>query len=81
MCTGDDELRADIGGEGMSRTKTLKERVDQYAEEHMAAYEEWTHGGIVDMWLHEGKEAIVCIRYEDGQYWHYEETQEGLKWW
>lgn len=65
----------------MSRMKALKERADQYAKEHRAAFEKWEHGEVADVWLHEGKEAIVCIRYEDGQRWHYEETPEGLKWW
>lgn len=81
MRTGDDKLRTDIGDEEMSKMKALKERADQYAKEHRAAFENWEHGEVADVWLHEGKEAIVCIRYEDGQYWHYEETPEGLKWW
>lgn len=65
----------------MSRMKELKERVDQYAREHKKAFEDWTHGEVSDAWLHEGKKDIVCVQYEDGSWWHYEETPEGLKWW
>lgn len=65
----------------MSKMKELKERAEHYAEEHKKAFESWTHGEIVDAWLHKGNEKVVCVRYEDGRYWHYEETQDGLKWW
>lgn len=65
----------------MSKMKELKERAEHYAREHKKAFENWTHGGIAKAWLHEGNEEVVCIQYEDGQHWHYEETPGGLKWW
>ncbi len=65
----------------MSRMKELKERADQYAREHKEAFEDWPHGKVADARLHEGKKDIVCVQYEDGSWWHYEETPEGLKWW
>lgn len=71
----------DIGGKRMSRMKALKERADEYAKEHREAFESWTHGEIVSAWLHEGNPDVVCVRYEDGRYWHYKETPEGLRWW
>lgn len=65
----------------MSRMKALKERADQYAKKHREAFEKWTHGEITKVWFHEGNKNIVCIRYKDGRWWHYEETPEGLRWW
>lgn len=65
----------------MSKMKELRERAEEYAKEHKKTFESWAHGGIVDAWLQEGNVKVVCIRYEDGQYWHYEETSDGLKWW
>lgn len=81
MHSGIAELRMMRGGEGMSKMKELKERADQYAREHKEAFEDWPHGEVADAWLHEGKKDIVCVQYEDGSWWHYEETPEGLKWW
>lgn len=65
----------------MSKMKSLRERAQEYAREHRKAFENWTHGDIEKAWPDEGNEKILCIRYEDGQYWHYEETPDGLKWW
>ena len=61
----------------MSKMKELEERADQYAREHKEAFEDWPHGKVADAWLHEGKKDIVCVQYEDGSWWHYEETPEG----
>ena len=81
MHSGNAELRMMRGGGEVSKMKELKERADQYAKEHMKAFEEWKHGGVADAWLHEGNGNIVCVQYEDGSWWHYEETPEGLEWW
>ena len=81
MHSGNAELCMMRGGGEVSKMKELKERADQYAKEHMKAFEEWKHGGVADAWLHEGNGNIVCVQYEDGSWWHYEETPEGLEWW
>ncbi|XCP83596.1 hypothetical protein ABXS75_10925 [Roseburia hominis] len=43
---------------------------------HQKAVEKWQHGEIQDVWF--DQEGHLCIRYQDGMYWHYNERGE---WW
>lgn len=48
----------------------------QYFDAHKCATEHWTHGGIALVWTDEHDN--ICIRYEDGAWWHYNAKGE---WW
>lgn len=58
----------------------LKSRMDQLAlavfEQHKKAVEEWKHGEIAKVWFDHAYN--LCVEYEDGEYWHYNEKGE---WW
>lgn len=71
--------RADIGGDGMSKMKELREQAEEYWQEHIAACEDWTHGEVETAWLDD--DGNTCVQYKDGSWWHYKETPEGLQWW
>lgn len=55
--------------------KAMMERLAADAfEEHKKAVTEWHHGEIEKVWFdHYGN---ICIEYEDGTYWHYNEKGE-----
>jgi hypothetical protein len=46
---------------------------------HQGACEQWTHGEPVEVWRDENR--ILCIRYADGNWWHYSFKPTGLEWW
>lgn len=46
---------------------------------HQGACEQWTHGEPVEVWRDENH--ILCIRYADGNWWHYVFKPTGLEWW
>lgn len=46
---------------------------------HMAAFEEWPHGPMKEIWTDE--DGYLCIRYMDGRYWHYKEENGEIIWW
>lgn len=40
----------------------------------------WTHGEPVELWRDEY--GFLCVRYEDGNWWHYRQTETGgFEWW
>lgn len=43
---------------------------------HQGACEQWTHGEPVEVWRDENH--ILCIRYADGNWWHYVFKPTGL---
>lgn len=47
---------------------------------HRAAHTQWTHGEPVEIWRDEY--TFLCVRYEDGNWWHYRQTETGgFEWW
>ena len=54
----------------------MDEICKQYFDAHKRAAEHWTHGGIAQVWTDEHDN--ICIRYEDGAWWHYNTKGE---WW
>lgn len=63
----------------MSKMKELREQAEEYWHKHMAACEDWTHGTVEKAWIDD--DGNTCVQYEDGSWWHYKETSEGLQWW
>lgn len=57
----------------------IPERVREYAKAHIDACDPWVHGGIGKTWT--DGDGNTCIQYEDGCWWHYRETEDGLEWW
>lgn len=60
--------------------KAVKEKMEnltaQCYTQHKAAWENWPNGEPVKSWFDaEGK---ICIEYESGKWWHYNEDGE---WW
>ncbi len=47
---------------------------------HKQAAENWSDGKIVKVW--KDKNNILCITYESGRWWHYQQTGSGsIEWW
>lgn len=44
---------------------------------HRIACENWDNGYINDIWLDDNKN--ICIRYDNGKWWHYS-TNDGGQW-
>lgn len=63
------------GTKTIQEYKDLKARMEQEAakcfEQHKSACEDWSHGEIAKVWFDSSNN--ICIEYEDGQYWHYNE--------
>lgn len=66
------------GTKTIAEFKELKSRMEQEAmkhfEQHKAACETWSHGDISKVWFDAA--GNLCIEYEDGNYWHYNERSE-----
>lgn len=46
---------------------------------HYMAHKRWAHGDPVEIWRDEYE--FLCVRYEDGNWWHYRQTETGYEWW
>lgn len=46
---------------------------------HCTAHKRWTHGEPVEIWRDEYE--FLCVRYADGNWWHYRQTETGYEWW
>ena len=62
----------------------LRHLANKYFYEHMYQHElsrenEWQDGEPAKVWR--DGDGYVCVEYESGEFWHYEETSEGLRWW
>lgn len=68
------------GTKTIAEYKQLKAYMEQRAEEcqkaHRKAVEDWKEGGIAKVWI--DGEGHICIEYESGKWWHYNEQGE---WW
>ena len=60
--------------------KAVKEQMETLTEQcytqHKAAWENWPNGEPVKTWF--DAEGNICIEYENGKWWHYNEDGE---WW
>ena len=54
-------------------------RTEDYYNQHRQQYKEWNHGEPQRFWTDENNN--FCIKYEDGAWWHYRETDGALEWW
>lgn len=55
------------------------EKANRYYQDHRQQSGKWTHGEPMRWWRDENE--ILCIKYADGSWWHYKETDTGLEWW
>lgn len=46
---------------------------------HCTAHKHWTHGEPVEIWRDECE--FLCVKYMDGSWWHYRQTESGFEWW
>lgn len=46
---------------------------------HRTAHRRWTHGEPVEIWRDEYE--FLCVKYTDGSWWHYRQTETGYEWW
>lgn len=61
--------------------KKMSELAKKYFEIHKNSCENWNHGNPVKVWWEKDwrthdLEKVLCIEYEDGKYWHYNESGE-----
>ena len=54
----------------------LEQKAIEYYNNHKSCFETWQEGNIKKIWL--DKDSNLCIEYESGRYWHYNESGE---WW
>lgn len=57
---------------------TLTE-ITVFINAHKAVYEKWPHGEPTSVRKNDGN--IVEIQYEDGSWYHYRKTENGIEWW
>ena len=56
-----------------------RKKMEDYYFKHRQQCGEWKHGEPQRCWTDENE--TFCIKYEDGAWWHYKETDTGLEWW
>lgn len=52
--------------------------ITNYVVAHQQACECWEHGDMVESWIDENGD--ICIRYEDGKWWHYRISGKEIEW-
>lgn len=63
----------------------INEEVDEvpvFVNMHMKAFENWQEGKVAEVWHDEN--GVLCIKYESGNWWHYQlkfESRVRLEWW
>lgn len=73
------------GGISMKSLKELNVNADERRfislaiSAHRTAHRQWTHGEPVEIWRDEYE--FLCVRYADGSWWHYRQTETGYEWW
>lgn len=61
-------------------SETINDRARACYTVHRGACEDWTHGEPAEVWRDEY--TFLCVRYEDGSWWHYRQTETGgFEWW
>ena len=56
--------------------KKMEHLTEVYFNNHKSAWENWENGEPVKAWW--DSDGNLCIEYESGKYWHYNEKGE---WW
>ncbi|RRF90119.1 MAG: hypothetical protein DUD31_10880 [Coriobacteriaceae bacterium] len=51
----------------------------QATKAHKQAYDTWPHGDVADVWTDDG--GTLCVRYADGQWYHYAVEDNTIVWW
>ena len=68
------------GTKTIAEFKELREKMEQltevYFNNHKQAFENWENGEPVKAWW--DSNSNLCIEYENGKWWHYNEKGE---WW
>lgn len=68
------------GTKTIAEFKELREKMEHltevYFNNHKSAWENWENGEPVKAWW--DSDGNLCIEYESGKYWHYNEKGE---WW
>lgn len=68
------------GTKTIAEFKELREKMEHltevYFNNHKSAWENWKNGEPVKAWW--DSDGNLCIEYESGKYWHYNEKGE---WW
>lgn len=55
-------------------------QIEKIYQIHKCAYENWKEGAPVESWSDE--QGNICIKYESGNWWHYNFESNGeLIWW
>ncbi|HHT96872.1 MAG TPA: hypothetical protein GXZ90_03130 [Clostridiales bacterium] len=57
----------------------MGEQAKRYMQIHKYTYQYWPFGFITDYWI--DKDGVFNIRYEEGTWFRYKETDTGLIWW
>lgn len=59
---------------------SLESRAHKAFTAHKAVCEVWNNGEIDKVWTDEN--SVLCIRYENGKWWHYDKNRDGeWIWW
>lgn len=68
------------GTKTIAEFKELKEKMEHltetYYNNHKSAWENWENGEPTKVWF--DMDGNLCIEYENGKWWHYNEKGE---WW
>lgn len=48
-------------------------------EAHKKAFECWNEGNVTESWYDE--DGVLCIKYENGNWWHYRLSKDRIEWW
>lgn len=71
------------GTKSIKEYKEVRDRMEYGAvkayEAHQNACETWTHGDIDRVWY--DHDNILCVQYNDGNWWHYRHAANGIEWW
>lgn len=59
--------------------KDITELVKQAMEAHKKAFENWTKGKPVEEWVDD--DGNICIKYQDGTWYHYKKVNNYWEWW
>lgn len=53
--------------------------LQQAVQAHEQAYTVWPHGDVAEHWTDDN--GTLCIRYADGQWYHYATEDNTIVWW
>ena len=54
----------------------MEQRATECYQSHKQTFKDWQEGGIAKIWI--DGQGNLCIEYESGNWWHYNEQGE---WW